>query len=89
MCLHYSVFISLAELEQMRCGFSTQKFNSLIETYPKLLRQAFEPVECNITSDFVQDLFCPIFFPEGSNQRVKEEAIIMAWIQYLQHLEGK
>jgi len=43
MCLHYSVLVSLAELEQLRWGLAIQKFNSLMESYPQLLQKAFQP----------------------------------------------
>ena len=88
MCLHYSILTSVAELEQLRRGLSIQKFNTLMEQYPQTLRKAFAPSEITITSDFIQDMFCPVFLPLGSNRRIAEEALAMVWIQYLQQLQG-
>ena len=60
----------------------------LMESCPWAIRKAFEPSQTRISSDFVQDLFLPIFSPKGSNKRVVEEALIMTWVEYLQCLEG-
>ena len=89
MCLHYSVLTSLAEMEQLRRGLAIQKFNSLMESHPQAIRKAFEPSEIEVTSDFLQDLFVPVFSAQGSNKRGTEEALIMTWIRYLQSLEGR
>ena len=75
MCLHYSVLVSLAELEQLRRGLAIQKFNSLMDSYPQLLRKAFQPPQCKITSEYIQDLFVAGFSPMGSNKRPREEAL--------------
>ena len=89
MCLHYSVLVSLAQLEQLRRGLAVQKFDSLMELYPQLLWKAFQPSQCKITSEYIQDLFVAGFSPVGSNKRLVEEAIMMMWIHYLQYLEGR
>ncbi len=89
MSLHYTVLVSLAELEQLRRRLSIQKFSSLMETFPDILRTTFEPPERQITSDFLQDLFVATLSESGSNRREKEEAVLMAWIHYLQQIEGK
>ena len=88
MCLHYSVLVSLAELEQLRRGLSLMKFDSLMSSFPSLLKKAFQPPECKITSDYIQDLFFPDFSARGSNSRNKEEVIMMMWICYLRYLAG-
>ena len=58
-----------------------------MELHPQILRKAFEPPEIKITSDFIQDLFAPVFSPIGSNKRATEEAVVMNWVYYLQSLE--
>ena len=89
LCLHYTVLVSLAELEQLKRGLAMQKFDSLLESAPKALRKAFEPPEQNVHSEFIQDMFPAIFSTTGSNRRVVEENIMMTWVQYLQHIDGK
>ncbi len=81
MCLHYSVLVSLAELQQLRRGLAIQKFDSLMQSFRQLIRKAFQPPECKVTSDYLQDLFAAEFSPRGSNQREIEEAIMMTWIR--------
>ena len=88
MSLHYTVMVSLAELEQLRRGLSIQKFASLMETFPDVLRTTFKPPERKITSDFLQDLFVATLSERGSNRREEAAAVLMAWIHYLQQLEG-
>ena len=88
MCLHYSVLVSLAELEQLRRGLAVQKFDALMESFPQLLKKAFRPPLCKITGDYLQDLFVPVFSPVGHNKRPLEEAIVMMWVHYLQFVEG-
>ncbi len=89
MCLHYTILVSLAELEQLRRGLAVQNFNSLMDSYPALLRTAFEPPQHEISSSFIQDMFLAEFSPKGCNQREIEEAILMCWVQYLHHTECK
>lgn len=43
LCLHYTVLISLAELEQLRRGLAIQKFDFLMQSSPASIRKAFEP----------------------------------------------
>ena len=64
--------VSLAELEQLKWGFSIQKFIVLIQSYPALLRKVFEPEDGSITAEFIQDLFVPFFSLKGSNQRAPD-----------------
>ena len=89
MCLHYSILVSLAELEQLRRGLDIQRFDSLMESFPQLLRKDFQSPVCEITSEYVQDLFVALLSPVGSNKRPGEEAIMMMWIRFLQYLEGE
>lgn len=89
MCLHYTVLSSLAELEQLHRGLTIQKFNTLMEYFPQLLRKAFQPSLHPITSGMIKDLFVANFSPPGSNNRPVEEALVLMWTRYLNHLEGK
>ena len=88
LCLHYSLLVSLAELEQLKRGLCTLKFNCLMESHPTLLRKAFYPSEIIITADVIQDLYEIDFSLKGTSSRVKEEDIIMTWINYLREIEG-
>ena len=89
MCLHYTILVSLAELEQLRRGLSMQWFNYLMDSFPIVLREAFEPPKYEISSELIQYMFLAEFSPKGCNQKKIEEAILMCWIQYLRHSESK
>ena len=88
LSLHYSVLVSLAELEQLRRGLALQKFSSLMQSHPRVMRKAFQTSDHKISSEYIQDLFVPRLSLRGSNQREVEEAIVMTWIRYLQNIEG-
>ena len=89
LCLHYVILVSLAELEQLRRGLAIQKFNSLMESVPTVIRTAFEPPIQKISSGVIQDMYTTMFSPSGSNKRVIEESIVMSWVRYLQFVEGE
>ena len=59
-----------------------------MEGYQELLKPLFRSSPKNVSSDFIQDFHNVIYSDSGSNKRVKEEAVIMNWISYLQELEG-
>lgn len=77
------------ELEQLRDGFSCLQFDSLIKNHPEIIKnEVFMPPVIQVTANYLQDRYEPDFSPLGSTNRHIEEAIIMCWIQYLQHVEG-
>ena len=59
-----------------------------MESHPTLLGKAFYPSEIIITADVIQDLYEIDFLLKGTSSRVKEEDIIMTWINYLREIEG-
>ena len=66
------------------------KVHCLMESHPILLGKAFYPSEIIITADVIQDLYEIDFLLKGTttSSRVKEEDIIMTWINYLREIEG-
>ena len=68
MCLHYTVLASLAELEQLRRGLSVQKFNSLMESSPQLIRKAFVPPDTKIRVIFSKISMFPYFHQRGATR---------------------
>ena len=86
---YFSVGFCLAELEQLRNGLSCLNFDDLIKKYPGIIKaKVFTPPAIPLTANYIQDEFHPCFSPAGSTNHQKEEAIVMCWIQYLQHVEG-
>ena len=88
VCLHYAVLGSLAELEQLRRGLQIVRFSMLLEQHKSLFGQLFIHQKKVITADIIQDLFIVDYSIHGSNNRLKEETIIMNWVSYLHDLEG-
>lgn len=64
MCLHFCVLSSLAELEQLCHGLAVQKFAALMELSPHAMRRAFQPPLTKVSSEYLQDLYVPIFSPK-------------------------
>ena len=79
---------SLAELEQLKRGLQTAKLATLMDKHPHLFKEFFLHSRKPVTADFIQDLFVAEYSDRGSNNRVKEEAIMMNWVSYLPELEG-
>ena len=89
LLLHFSIGTCIVELDQIREGLSCLHFDNLIESYPQIIKaEVFMPPLIPVTANYIQDKFQPDLSPLGSTKRHLEEAIIMCWIQYLQHVEG-
>ena len=89
LCLHFVVFVCLAEMEQLRRGLSVEKFETLMEAFPQQLIKASQSPQCEVTSEVIEDLFPPVFSPTGSNKRAVEEAIYLMWLRYIQYVESE
>ena len=90
MILYFSIGLCLAELEQLKHGLSCLNFDDLLKKYPDMIKEkVFTPPAVPITANYMQDEFHPCFSPVGSTNHHNEEAIVMCWIQYSQHVEGE
>ena len=89
-CLHYSIFATLTELDQVKQGLTVQKFNVLMEKYPNAVRASFQPVKEVITSSLIEELYCSntSLAPRGSEKWSRQQAILNAWVCYLRRIEG-
>ena len=89
-CLHYCIFSTVAELEQLKQGLLVQKFSTLMEKYPDAVRTAFQPAKQIITSGLIEQLYCnhANLGPRGSEKWCKQQAILNAWACYLRRIEG-
>ena len=78
-----SSLLTLCCSGQLRRGLHTLRFSVLMESYPFLFKQLFLHSNTSVTADFIQDLFQVDYSVPVSNNRVKEEAIMMNWVSYL------
>ena len=85
LCHHFTIYRSIAELDQLVEGLQTLNFNCLMKNYPTLLKQPLQLLSAN----FIQDFFEVVYSDVGSNDRKREENIIINWITYLRDSEGK
>ena len=91
-CLHYCVFSTVAELEQLKQGLMVQKFSTLMERHPDVVREAFRPAKQAITSSLIEQLYTSNhsnLAPRGSEKWCKQQGILNAWACYLRRIEGK
>jgi len=83
--LHYVLYQSHAELEQLRKGFhSTLQVQHLMQSYPKEMRIVLVASNTfTVTPQFLCDAFVVQYSPNGSNSRTKEEALVMMFFEYI------
>ena len=88
--LHYIFFLPLAELQQLRKGFrETLQMELLIIRYPEYVYSFLVPSpNFEVTAAFFLDCFAINYSPQGSNNRTKEEAIILNWNEYVSECTG-
>ena len=89
-CLHYCIFCTVAELEQLKQGLVVQKFTTLMEKHPDVIRGAFCPPKQAITSHLIEQLYDDHkdLAPRGSEKWCKQQGILNAWVCYLRKIEG-
>ena len=88
--LHHTVCRVYGEIQQLKDGIvNTLNFNHIIASNPQAVRSLFVPSNFHLTASFMQEEFIIEYSIDGSNDRVREEAVIMNWFDYLQDCEGK
>ena len=84
--LHYVFFQPHTELQQMRRGlYHTLSFDRLAALYASEMWHLFVPSDLfEVTPGFFCNSFDVHYSPEKSNQRMKEESIIVKWYEYIE-----
>ena len=85
--LHAIVLASLHELDQFIQGLTTCGILEMIRANPELFRPIFQLSKKKLTADLLDNIFLPLFSPEGSNKRVKEESVVFNFNQMLENVE--
>ena len=89
LSLHYLIYANWAEIDQLVDGLKTLGILKLMQQHPHhfrpLLQSTTKPL---LTSSQMLKLFQPVWSPKGSNQREKEELIILNWTTYLDETQG-
>ena len=88
--LHYTVYRVYGEIQQLREGImNTLNFGHLITTNNHAIRSFFiQEKYPHLSAAFMQEIFLVQYSPEGSNDRIHEEAVVMNWFDFLQDCEG-
>ena len=89
--LHFVKFHPQAELEQLREGlYETLSFHRLISVHPdSVWKMLASSNSFDVTPSFILDSFSIQYSHEGSNNRTKEEAIVIYWFEYVTDCRGK
>ncbi len=88
--LHHIFFGPHAELEQLRKGFlETLRIEQLVCLHEDGMRAllAFSSF-FDVTVPYLQEAFVILYSPNGSNNRTKEEAILLHWFEYISNCYG-
>ena len=89
LSLHYLIYANRAEIDQLMDGLKTLGILQLMQQHPQLFRpllqSATKPL---LTSSQMLKLFQPVWSPNGSNQREKEELVVLNWTTYLDEMQG-
>ena len=87
--LHYVFFQPHAELVQLRSGFwETLQVELLACAHSKELRAFLAYSQSfNVSVSCLQEMFAIRYSENGSNDRTKEEAVIMYWMEYIENCE--
>ena len=86
--LHYTILVSLSELNQYIEGLKTYNILDLIKGEPESFRCFFEVHHSKLTAEVVNSIFDPAFSPAASNRFVIEQSIIFNFNQYLEDVEN-
>ena len=89
--LHYVFFSIHAELAQFRKGlYETLQFEALVNSHPKVIHSFLvSSPSYDISASFLIDCFAVGYSAEGSNNRTREEAIMLWWSDYVLDSAGE
>jgi hypothetical protein len=88
LCHFFVIDKARSALEMFRDGLRTLDVLDLLKDYPSFFRPYFCYTPIDITAEYVDRIFRPIFSEEGCKIREREELIVMHWRDYLQDREG-
>lgn len=79
------------ELEQLRKGLlETLQIETFVRSYPReFYSYLVGSTTFDVTPEYILDCFMIRYSDQGSNDRTREEAIIMHWTDYVMECEGK
>ena len=88
IALHYTLLISLSELNQFIDGLKICNILQLVREYPDMFRILFEVPNSKLTAEDIDSIFDPQFSPVGSNKFTIEQNIIFYFNQYLEDVQN-
>ena len=88
VCIEYLIMKSINELNQFQEGLNILGVSDLIKDHPASCHELFVHCSKTVTPHDIDELFLPLFSPEGSNAREDEEALILNWKDYIYEAEG-
>ena len=88
IALHYTLLISLSELNQFTDGLKTCSILHLLRENPDMFRSLLEVSNAKLTAEDIDSVFVPQFSPVGSNKLTIEQNIIFTFNQFLEDVEN-
>ena len=86
---HFILFTRKAEIDRLGQGLDHVGLLSLLKQYPGVGLNIFLPDETILTASYMIDLLDVNYSPLGSNNRAKEEEVMIMFYNYLQVVEGR
>ena len=88
IALHYTLLVSLSELNQFTDGLKTCNILQLVLEHPDMFRSLFEVSNAKLTAEDIDSVFVPQFSPVGSNKLMIEQNIIFNFNQFLEDVQN-
>ena len=91
IALHFIIYSQKAELDDIGSGLDdVLEFGQLIRTHPTLFKPLFVASgRTKLHADIFLSLFDIDYSPRGSNQREREEEVMLNFNYYIQEFESK
>ena len=87
--LEYVVLRSTQEIAQFVKGLDSLRITAVMKRHTQCFKKLFvyDHIAAEVTVQYLSSLLVPVLSPHGHNQREQEEAVLLAWSDYLQDIE--
>ena len=90
MAMHFLVYTTKAELDQLKDGLGHLGVLDLMHTFPSQMKPLFlASGKPKVSALSLIAMFEIEWSPQGSNQREAEEAVVFGWTEYIHDMEGE
>ena len=88
LAMHYLIFMRKSELDQLGEGLKSLGMLHLFSNHRELMKPLLSTGKPKVTASLMLETFQVVWSPQGSNNRDEEEAVILAWTEYVHDTES-